>query len=133
MKAPVENQLQRLIARELMNVPLEKWGYYFPLLLAIWQYIEERYPGVLGELHATYDDEPQLSGEGAQWFGQAVMNDTHVVDVLDSIAYGVFDALPDAAKNRGFAIETDLSEIDATLLARLQSLIDASVRELGKE
>jgi hypothetical protein len=133
MSQEVDPDLDKLIRDELSNITIDKWGYYFPLMLAIWRYIELRHPGVLGELHARYADEPEISGVGAQWFMGELMNNAELLDVLDAIAYGVVDRLPKQAMQRGFVTSRDLPDLELGLIGRLRSVIDREVEKLSGE
>src|SRR5215471_16238794 len=50
--------LMKLIRTELVSIPIEHWGFFFPAQVAVWRFIEAKRPGVLGELKATFRDEP---------------------------------------------------------------------------
>jgi hypothetical protein len=127
MSQVADPDLRKLVIHELLNVTIDKWGYYFPLMLAMWHYIEQRHPGLLGDLRATYAEEPELMGAGADWFCGTLMSNRVILDALDAIAYGVVDRLPHDVLQRGFVTTRDLPEIDPTTVELLQSEIDIEV------
>lgn len=115
--------LDGLLRRELLNIPLEHWGYFFPMQLAVWRYLRGRRPALLGELEAGYDQEPYFKGRGSDWFCTSLGNDLEYLDLLEAIMYPLVDALPRQAHDRGFVRSNELPDIDAATVARLEEIV----------
>lgn len=120
--------LEQLIREEFMNIPIMKWGYFFPCTIAIWRYIEERWPGTLGEVHASYRDEPVFEGWSAEWFCAVLLNNTVILDTLESIMYPAIHFVKGPAVERGFVkLESEIPPVSA---ADLNQLITEIIREV---
>jgi len=125
-----ENELLgTLIRRELAAVPVEHWGFFFPLHVAVWRFLEAVRPAALGPLSTGYDSEPYFQGKGAAWFVGELGNLDDYVEAVDAVMRNVVQSL--GAKVVGvdrFAIE-DIPPTDEELLARLATVAVKAVDE----
>ena len=112
--------LARLLEEELRATPLEKWGFMFPGHVAVWRFIEDSMPGVLGPLRARFGDEPEFEGQGADWFVTEVVDRDDYLDILDGLMRSAVDQLRPEAVDRGFVMADEpivLSILDVQALA----------------
>jgi hypothetical protein len=121
--------LQELLRKELVSIPIEHWGYFFPFHVAVWRFIQATRPGVLGELQAGFDKEPYFKGRGSDWFCGTLGNHGPYLDALEAIMYPLADALGQETRERGFLLEAEGPTVDLDEVRRLADVILAEVDE----
>jgi hypothetical protein len=121
--------LQELLRKELVSIPIEHWGYFFPCHVAVWRFIQALRPGVLGELQAGFDNEPYFKGRGSEWFCGTLGNHGPYLDALEAIMYPLAGALDQAARGRGFLLETEGPTVELGQVRRLADVVLAQVDE----
>ena len=120
--------LESLLRREFVSTPLAQWGFFFPVTVAVWRYIQAEWPGAVGELRCGFDTEPYFAGDGADWFIDSVLADERVLGPIERLAYAASAALPASAVSRGFAKDEDLAPLSASDIAELVEAIDVVAR-----
>jgi hypothetical protein len=117
-----------LIRSELANIPVEHWGYFFPATVALWRFIEEERPGILGEVSAGYDQQPYFKGKGSEWFVGELLNAEEVIDVVDGLMRDVVARIPRSVLMSGSVEHGDvptIGRVDAErLVAATLRLVD---------
>jgi hypothetical protein len=111
------------LRRELVAIPIEHWGYFFPCHVAVWRFIQAKRPGTLGDLNAGYDKEPYFQGRGAEWFCSILGNHNAYLDLLERIMYPLAAALPSSSRERGFLQEAEVPTIDSGAIEELASVV----------
>jgi hypothetical protein len=130
---PDENILLGLVKERLTSVPFNLWGAFFPYLLAVWQFIEVKRPGVLGQLDASYDNEPDaepyFEGKGAEWFTQVLFNYEPFIVKLEQISKGMVEDLVTKKHilERGFLLLEEVPTIDSDIVKELALIVLAQV------
>lgn len=123
--------LTSLIRRELVTIPIDQWGFFFPCLLAIWRFIEMKRPGVLGPAKGGFDTEPYFEGRGAQWFMAGLTSNDRFVELLEAIMYPITRDAPervrDRVRQRGFFLDEEIPETPAALVDELAVVTLAEV------
>jgi hypothetical protein len=119
--------LKELTLIELANIPLDRWGYFFPFMIAFWRYLQEQHPGTVGELSARYATEPIFAGEGAPWFSNVLMENVELLDIIEPIAYSILDGLPREIHERGFVRREELPSLADDDFERLAAIIAEEV------
>jgi hypothetical protein len=118
-----------ILRAELVSIPLEHWGYFFPATVALWRFIRLSRPDLLGELSAGYKGEPWFRGQGSQWFTSELLNDSRVVDGLDVLMRAMADVVPPSAWDRAFLTSAEVvpphAETVAALVAAVVSALPA--------
>lgn len=137
LKESDQEILMQLIRRELVSIPIEHWGFFFPCHIAVWRFIETKYPGVIGPLKATYSDEPYFEGRGASWFCEVLADNSEYLDLLEAIMYPITSNAPQAVRervrHRGFFFDNEIGQIDAKIVQELAKIILEKVDEgMGK-
>jgi hypothetical protein len=127
------SEIGELIRTEFSNVPLEHWGYFFPCHVAVWRYIEARYPGVVGPLRAGYSGEPWFEGTGAHWFCGVLGENPQYLDAVEALSYFVVNHLPDRARVRGSAERREIPQLPEPVLTDLVAAIEHEVGKLKAE
>lgn len=112
-----------LLRAELLSIPLAQWGFFFPVHVAAWRFLETLNPKLVGELDAGYDDEPFFKGRGADWFVTNITNSSQYLDLAEDIMYSVTSALPRASFDRGFVHDSELPTIDHATVNQLRDVI----------
>src|SRR5262245_61272407 len=124
--APAERMME-LIRAELVNIPIEHWGFFFPCHVAVWRFIQVMRPGSLPELSARFDKEPVFRGVGSVWFCGTLGNRDDYIDQLEGIMYPVTkEASPkirEAVRVRGFFREKELPPLDPLAVGRLAIIV----------
>jgi hypothetical protein len=115
--------LSDLLRRELSTVPVRQWGYFFPVHLAVWRFIEAERPGVIGDLKAGYDREPYFEGTGSEWFCGTLGNNEQYLDLLERLMYPIANQLTATAKARGHLLQSEVPQIDPESVNRLADLV----------
>lgn len=115
--------LETLLRTELLSIPFEHWGYFFPCHVAAWRFIQDTRPGILGELQAGYDTEPYFKGKGAEWFCGVLGEQEEYIACLEAIMYPLTSQLSEKSKARGFPYEEELPPIDLDDIRALASAI----------
>ena len=115
--------LKDLIRREIASIPIAHWGYFYPVHVAVWRFIEAERPGVLGELHSGYDTEPYFKGKGSEWFSGTLGNRDEYLDLLEQIMYPIAASLTPEAKKRGFLLEPEVPLPDSDVVRRLTETV----------
>lgn len=120
-----------LIRQELTNIPVEHWGFFFPSHVAVWRFISEMRPGVLGELRAHFKDEPLFEGRGATWFCEELGSNGAYLDLLEAIMYPITRDAPatirEAVRRRGFFHDHEIPQIDQAAVHQLADVVLAAV------
>ena len=111
--------LRTLILNELSNLPIENWGFFFPVFVALWRFIEELRPHTLGTIRAGFDTEPYFHGPRARWFVDSLAHDERILGAAEKIMYGVVDALGSALMGRDSISVREVPPIDDALLFEL--------------
>ncbi|HVT43621.1 MAG TPA: hypothetical protein VMT00_04455 [Thermoanaerobaculia bacterium] len=124
-------RLLDLVRAELVNIPIEQWEFFFPVQVAVWRFISERRPGVLGELDAGFSNAPFFRGKGAEWFCGELGGDRRYGELLERIMYPVVDGLPRSAYARGFVVQPELSALDENAIRELEQLVIRQVDALS--
>lgn len=112
-----------LLRAELVAIPLEHWGYFFPATVAIWRFVQQSRPDLLGALSAGYKREPWFRGHGALWFTSDLLNAPSVVEALDVLMRSVADAVPSSAWDRGFLTSAEVVPPHAVTVATLVAAV----------
>jgi hypothetical protein len=119
--------LMKLVRTELVSIPIEHWGFFFPMHVAVWRFIEAKRPGVLGGLKATFRDEPCFHGKGARWFTRVLGNRADYIDALEAIMYPITRDAPtetrERVRDRGFFFDSEIPPIETTLVRQLASTV----------
>ena len=115
--------LEALLRKELLSIPFEHWGYFFPCHVAAWRFIQDVRPGVLGELQAGYKTEPYFKGKGADWFCDVLGNQEEYIGCIEAIMYPLTDQLSEKSKARGFPYKEELPPLDLDTVRALASAI----------
>lgn len=115
--------LKEIIGKELISIPIENWGFFYPCQVAVWRYIQNRRPGVLDEINTGYDSEPYFKGKGSKWFCEKLFNDNDYLDIIEEIMYFVVDNLNPKIKERGFLLKTELPNIDLNVTEKLSKIV----------
>ena len=116
-----------LLRAELVAIPLEHWGYFFPATVAIWRFVQQSRPDLLGELSAGYKREPWFRGHGALWFTSDLLNAPSVVDALDVLMRSMADGVPSSAWDRGFLTSAEVVQPPAVTVAALVAAVFAAL------
>ena len=124
--------LKTLLRNELMNVPLTHWGYFYPCHIAVWRFIEQKRPGILGELSTGYDAEPYFRGKGSEWFCGTLGNTGEYLDLLEAIMYDLVDGLSPSTKERGYLLDGECPELDLDIVRTLASAVLAEADKAEK-
>ncbi len=119
-------RLMDLLRAELVNVPLDAWGFFFPCHVAVWKFIEVERPGVLGPINARFHGQPVFIGKGATWFCQELGEVEGYFDALEAIMYPLLrNATPILRQKvieRGCFYPEELPDIDPAPVERLAEL-----------
>lgn len=115
--------LEGLLRKELLNIPFAHWGYFFPCHVAAWRFIQDKRPGVLGDLNAGYNTEPYFKGKGADWFCGVLGEQEEYIACLEAIMYPLTSQLSEKSRARGFAYEEELPALDFDAIRILASVI----------
>jgi hypothetical protein len=119
--------LQELLQNELVNIPLDQWGFFFPAHVAVWRFIHKKRPLALGDVNAGYDTEPWYAGRGATWFTDELLNRPDFIDVVDRIMRAAVDqAVATPAKERGFLLSEEAPAIDFASASELAQIVLAA-------
>ena len=122
-----EHMLTQLMQTELVSIPVEQWGFFFPLHVAVWRFIEAKRPGTLGPLKATFREEPYFHGKGATWFTSALGGRDDYLDLLEAIMYPITRNTPaelrERVRARGFFLDSEIPPLDVTLIRRLANIV----------
>lgn len=118
-----------MLENELSAVPLAHWGYFFPCHVAVWKFIEEFRPGVLGGLQAGYDNEPYFRGRGSLWFCDSLGNNEAYLDLIERLMYSMVRDLMPETMARGFLLRTEVPRIDDATMQSLSELVLKAVDE----
>jgi hypothetical protein len=121
--------LREALRKELVAIPIEHWGYFFPCHVGVWRFIQATRPGTLGELEAGFDQEPYFKGTGAQWFCGTLGNHNPYLDALEAIMYPLADALTPTMRERGFLLEAEGPMLDLVQVRRLADVVLGQVDE----
>lgn len=116
-------RLKALLRRELAAVPVEHWGYFFPIHVAVWRFIEETRPGFLGQLSAGFKGEPYFRGRGADWFVGTLGNTEDYISLLEEIMYPLTRRLAPLLAGHDSFREDELPEISSDLTQRLATVV----------
>ncbi len=126
-----EARLEQLLRRELQSIPIEHWGFFFPLHVGVWRFIEEKRPGVLGSLDAGFRGEPYFKGKGADWFCHVLGNDPRYIELLESILYPLVHELGPKLPGMDFVPEDQLPPLVGTEVSELARVVLAAVDNAG--
>jgi hypothetical protein len=128
--APLSTEdLRTKITNELVAIPIKQWGDFFPFLVAVWRYMDQHYPGALGEISCGYDTEPYWAGPRANWFLETV-EDERIFGIIERMAYCVADGLEQHHYDNGFVRSAkDLPDLSRTDLEQLTVEINAIMRQ----
>lgn len=113
------SRMAALLERELRAMPIEHWAFMLPAHLAVWHFIEELCPGVLGPVVARSGDPPDFEGDGASWFVGSVTSDPGYLDAVDGVMRSAVDELPASAIARGFLISAEPMSLPRDLVTTL--------------
>jgi hypothetical protein len=116
--------LEALLRREFVSTPLAHWGFFFPVTVAVWRFIQSEWPGAVGELHCGFDTEPYFAGDGAEWFIDSVLADERVLNPIERLAYAASNALPQSAVSRGFIKQEELTALNARDVEQLVEALE---------
>lgn len=120
-------RLRELVLDELANIPFDRWGYFFPFMVAFWRYIQETHPGTLGELSARYAQQPVFTGKGARWFSDVLMENEELLDIIEPLTYSILDRLPREIAQRGFVRKEEIPPLAEEDFTRLSAIIAAEI------
>lgn len=119
--------LGNLIRNELLNVPIEKWGFFFPCVIAVWRFIEIKRTATLGTLVAGYDNEPYFNGKNAEVFCElfALGDNEEYVSLLEELMYPIADYIKanPSILQRGFLEPGEIPSLPTEKIEALASLI----------
>lgn len=115
--------LMMLLRRELAAIPVEHWGYFFPGHVAVWRFLEQVRPGLLGTLQAGYRGRPYFRGRGSDWFTNVLGERADYLDALESIFYPLADELAPVLPDRDSFREQELPAIDEKKVEALASSV----------
>lgn len=120
-------RLGALVRRELAALPIEHWGYFFPIHAAVWRFIEERRPGVIDGLNAGYKGEPYFKGRGAEWFVGALGNTEEYISLLEQVMYPLSRQLAPLLRERDSLREEELPDLSPDLMGKLAVVVLTAV------
>ena len=124
----IDINLRELIRSELLSIPLDQWGFFFPVHVAVWRFLHGLKPTLIGELDAGYDGEPYFKGRGAEWFITSVTNNPRYVELVEDIMYRVTSRLPPSSFERGFVSESELPPLDPAIVDQLRTVVRSQVQ-----
>jgi hypothetical protein len=120
---PEVTRLADLIFAELAAVPIESWVEWAPVRVAMWRFIHEARPEILGDVQATIEDgSVAFHGPGADWFGRLEARADYI-DLIDNLMRAAVDAVPRSAQDRGFVRQGELPSIDREVVAGLVAIV----------
>jgi hypothetical protein len=140
--------LAELLRQEHSNVPVGAWGFFFPVTLAAWRFVNLVAEDTLGEVAAAWLDtsapvpteievvgdrymlrhkqESDLDPEsGPLFFGPGgdrllrELQEGELLDAVEAMAFSILRSLPPRVKDRGVADVSDVPTPPADLLDRL--------------
>jgi hypothetical protein len=118
--------LTSLIRRELVTIPIDQWGFFFPCLLATWRFIEKKRPGTLAPAKGGFDTKPYFEGRGARWFMEGLTSNDRFVELLEAIMYPITRDAPERVRDRvmqrGFFLDEEVPEIPSALVDELAAV-----------
>src|SRR5262245_1043654 len=124
-------RMMELIRAELVNIPVEHWGFFFPCHVAVWRFIQVMRPGALPEISARFERQPVFRGTGSVWFCETLGSRDDYIDQLESIMYPITKEAPpkvrDAVLGRGFFHEEELPPINRVAVERLVTIVLSAV------
>jgi hypothetical protein len=125
------SELMGFVRGELTNIPIEHWGFFFPVHIAVWRFIEAMRPGVLGQVKAHFQGQPSFEGKGATWFCEELGSNEKYIGLLESIMYPITRNAPpavrEAVRRRGFFQDDEIPAIETGLVRGLADVVLASV------
>ena len=122
--------LASLVRKEHSNLPVGAWGFFFPVVLAVWRFLNITHPGALGEVHPRWADRsaavptevevsgdsylirhtaalsfdptegPVLLGPGGSWIAEE-MSSGPLLDAVESLAYAVSGSIAQSLPRGG--------------------------------
>lgn len=130
--SPMDESAAALAAglrRELAALPTTHWRYLFPVSVAAWHHLHERFPAVFDELDAGFEagGKPWFAGRGARWFVRNLQRHPRFAELGDAIMDQVIDALGDKVQDIDI-LEEELPEIDPQAVAELARLLEEEAR-----
>lgn len=116
--------LESLIRTELASIPLDGWRQFAPCHIAVWRFIEQTQPGILGPLNVgSSGGDLQFSGEGASWFCEIVSENEEYLDAVERIMYPLVPRIPRRAFDRGFLYENEVPGLDEQAVRELATVV----------
>ena len=129
--APADiERLGALLRAEILSIPCEHWGQFFPGSVATWRFVHETRPDLLGELSAGFSRAPWFRGRGAEWFTSTLLNEPAVIEALDVLLRSVISQVPVSAWDRGFLVAPEVPHPDPRhVQALLEAILGATPRK----
>jgi hypothetical protein len=143
--------LAELVRREHSNVPVGAWGFFFPVVIALWRFLNEASGGSLGRVRAIWADTagpthaelevdgdqyllrrggspsfdvsggPMFIGPGGTWLMDQLVEGP-LLDLVERVAYSVADSVPNIVKSKGSVSVGDVPPPDGALVSELALL-----------
>ena len=121
-------RLSELLRSEFLRIPLEHWGFFFPGAVALWRFVQESRPDLLGQLSGGFDKEPWFQGRGSRWFTSIFLEAPGVIEHLAVLMRYAVSRVPPLAWERGFLYERELSEFQNGSVEALIAAVAAALR-----
>jgi len=147
-----------LLKREHCNIPAGAWGFFFPVMVALWRLINRMTNGQTGEVHAIWvdkaadvpseievfgdkylvrrgvqearvEDGPGFLGAGGTWLVAQV--EGSLLEAVEKVAYAMVAAAPQEKALSGRLRPSDIAEVDPGLVTHLAALAGEAARRCG--
>ena len=142
--------LAALLRQEHANVLSGAWGFFFPVVLAVWRYLNSVSAEALGEVHAVWtdteaavpteievrgekfvvthrqelsfdpDEGPLFFGSGGTWL-VGELEEGPFVEAVEAVAYDMLNRVPKGRLAEGPLSLREVPEADEALVDRLAS------------
>lgn len=127
------DKITSLIQQELFNIPVDAWGYFFPVYVAVWKSIHEIRPDLLDEIDAGFDTEPYFRGNGADWFMRIFGDRQDFVDASEQIMTNVVEKLGKGILSQGCLKREQIPSLDEEAVRELVSIIEEELSNVARK
>jgi hypothetical protein len=154
--------LADLIRREHSNVPVGAWGFFFPVVIALWRFLNDISAGRLGRVRAIWADVsgptqaelevdgdqyllrrggppsfdvaggPMFIGPGGTWLMDQLAEGA-LLDLVERVASSVADSVSPSAKSKGSVSIDEVPPPDPALVSNLAHLAERLLRQTSPQ
>ena len=154
--------LAELIRREHSNVPVGAWGFFLPVVIALWRFLNDISAGRLGRVRAIWADVsgltqaelevdgdqyllhrggppsfdvaggPMFIGPGGTWLMDQLAEGP-LLDLVERVAYSVADTVSISAKSKGSVSIDEVPPPNPALTSALANLAEQLLRQTSSQ